>query len=40
MVSHPWIIECLDFFGVEENITSLLVVWKSGRLCYVQEILS
>ena len=25
MVPHSWIIECLDFFGVAENITSLLV---------------
>ena len=39
MVPHSWIIECLDLFGVAENIKSLLV-WKSGRLCYVQEILS
>ena len=25
MVQHSWIIECLDLFGVEENIKSLLV---------------
>ena len=25
MVPHSWIIECLDFFGVAENIASLLV---------------
>ena len=25
MVPHSWIIECLDFFGVAENIKSLLV---------------
>ena len=25
MVPHPWIIECLDLFGVAENIKSLLV---------------
>ena len=25
MVSHSWIIECLDLFGVAENIKSLLV---------------
>ena len=25
MVPHSWIIECLDLFGVAENITSLLV---------------
>ena len=25
MVSHSWIIECLDFFGVAENIKTLLV---------------
>ena len=25
MVSHSWIIECLDLFGVVENIKSLLV---------------
>ena len=25
MVPHSWIIECLDLFGVEENIKSLLV---------------
>ena len=25
MVPHSWIIECLDFFGLAENITSLLV---------------
>ena len=40
MVPHSWIIECLDLFGVAENIKSLLVnsmeKWKSGRLCYVQ----
>ena len=29
MVPHSWIIECLDLFGVAENIKSLLV--KSGR---------
>ena len=32
MVPHPWIIECLDLFGVAENIKSLLVIsmekWK------------
>ena len=32
MVPHSWIIECLDLFGIAENIKSLLViVWKSGR---------
>ena len=32
VVPHWWIIECLDLFGLAENITSLLViVWKSGR---------
>ena len=25
MVPHSWIIECLDLFGVAENIKSLLV---------------
>ena len=25
MVSHSWIIECLDLFGVADNIKSLLV---------------
>ena len=25
MVPHSWIIECLDFFGIAENIKSLLV---------------
>ena len=25
MVLHSWIIECLDLFGVAENIKSLLV---------------
>ena len=25
MVPHSWITECLDLFGVEENINSLLV---------------
>ena len=25
MVPHLWIIECLDLFGVAENIKSLLV---------------
>ena len=25
MVPHSWIIECLDLFGVPENIKSLLV---------------
>ena len=25
MVPHPWIIECLDLFGVAENIKRLLV---------------
>ena len=25
MVSHSWIIDCLDLFGVAENIKSLLV---------------
>ena len=32
MVSHSWIIECLNLFGVAENINSLLVTsmdkWK------------
>ena len=32
MVPHSWIIECLDSFGVSENIKSLLVnsmeTWK------------
>ena len=32
MVPHLWIIECLDLFGVEENVKSLLVncmkMWK------------
>ena len=36
MVAHSWIIECLDLFGVEENIKSLLVnnmeKWKA-MLC-------
>ena len=36
MVPHSWIIECLDFFGVAENIKSLLVntmeKWKA-MLC-------
>ena len=32
MVSHSWIIECLDLFAVAENIKSLLVNnMKSGR---------
>ena len=26
MVPHSWIIECLDLFGVAQNIKSLLVV--------------
>ena len=25
MVPHSWIVECLDLFGVAENIKSLLV---------------
>ena len=25
MVPHSWIVECLDFMGVAENIKSLLV---------------
>ena len=25
MIPHSWIIECLDLFGVPENIKSLLV---------------
>ena len=29
MVPHSWIIECLDYFGVAENIKSLLV--NTGR---------
>ena len=36
MVPHSWIIECLDFLGVAENIKSLLVnimeKWKA-MLC-------
>ena len=32
MVPHSWIIECLDYFGVAENIKSLLV--NTGRQCY------
>ena len=40
MVPHSWIMECLDLFGVAENIKSLQIVWKSGSLYYVQEILS
>ena len=31
MVQHSWIIECLDLFGVADNIKSLLVNIKSGR---------
>ena len=32
MVPHLQIIECLDLFGVVENIKSWLVtVWESGR---------
>ena len=32
MVPHLWIIECLDLFGVAENIKSLLVnSMESGR---------
>ena len=25
MVPYPWIIECLDLFGVADNVKSLLV---------------
>ena len=32
MVPHSWIKECLDFFGIAENIKTLLViVWKTGE---------
>ena len=45
MVPHSWIIECLDLFGVAENIKSLLVnsmeKWKvmiCSRNCEVGEV--
>ena len=31
MVLHSWIKECLDLFGVAENIKTLLIVGKSGE---------
>ena len=31
MVPHSWIKECLDLFGVVENIKRILRVWKSGE---------
>ena len=44
MVPHSWIMECLDLFGVAENIKRLLVdsmeKWKVMLCSYVQEILS
>ena len=43
MVPHSWIIECLDLFGVAENIKSLLVNSTVNTYMvnnYVQEILS
>ena len=41
MVPHSWIIECLDLFGVAQNIKSLLVnIMEKRKIIYVQEILS
>ena len=41
MVPHLWIIECLDLFGVAENIKSLLAnSMEKWKVIYVQEILS
>ena len=41
IVPYSWIIECLDLFGVAENIKSLLVnSMEKWKVMYVQEILS
>ena len=41
MVPHLWIIECLDLFGVAENIKSLLVnSMEKWKVMLCQEILS
>ena len=40
MAPHSWIIECLDLFGVAENINSFLVNSMGKWKVYVQEILN